>query len=273
MLLKGLDVVFPVLHGLYGEDGTIQGLLELLKVPYVGCRVLSSSLCMDKVYTKIVLNKAKINQVDYVYIKKNENEYTYVDNEFNQNNFSIEMICKKINERLEFPVFVKPSNSGSSVGITKVKTIDVLKDAIELAAKYDEKILVEKGINAREVECSVIGNSKIDVSCVGEIIPAEDYYSFDAKYYNSASKIIIPADIDEGTSNRIRKIAAKAYKAVDAKGLARVDFFVEKVTGEIFLNEINTMPGFTSISMYPQLWEKCGKPYAELLDELIENAN
>ena len=270
--LKKMDVVFPVLHGLYGEDGTIQGLLELLKIPYVGCRVLGSALCMDKVYTKIILNKANINQADYVYVKSWNGKYVYVDDEFNEGVMDINEICKKTIEKLGTPVFVKPSNSGSSVGINKANNAEELKNAIIYAAKFDSKILIEEFVNAQEVECAVIGNEEVDASCVGEILPAEEFYSFDAKYNNAESKVVIPANIPEEVSENIRTLAKKAFKAVDGKGLSRVDFFVEKETGKIYLNEINTMPGFTTISMYPQLWGKCGKPYSQLLDELISNA-
>lgn len=269
-LLKEMDVVFPVLHGLYGEDGTIQGMLEMLKIPYVGCKVLSSCVCMDKVYTKIIMEKAKINQAEYVYIKKIDNNYVLVDENFDENEISIEKIADRTIKKLGLPVFVKPSNSGSSVGIRKAKSLEELIEAIKYAGEYDRKILVEKQVNAREIECAVIGYGDAQASCVGEILPAEEFYSFDAKYNNIESKVIIPADIDEKIAEEIRAIAIKAYKAVDASGLARVDFFVEKDTNKIYLNEINTMPGFTSISMYPQLWEKCGKPFEKVLDELIE---
>lgn len=268
-VLKEMDKVFPVLHGLYGEDGTIQGMLEMLKIPYVGCGVLASSVCMDKVYTKIILEKANINQAEYVYIKKNGYKYIYVDSQFNEFDISIEEIAKKTVEKLGLPVFVKPSNSGSSVGIKKAKTTEELVEAIKYAGEFDRKILVEKEVIAREIECAVLGIENPEASCVGEIMPAEEFYSYDAKYNNTESLVKIPAQIDEEISEEIRKIAIKAYKAVDAKGLARVDFFVEKGTNKIYLNEINTMPGFTSISMYPQLWAKCGKPYGELLDELV----
>ncbi len=272
-ILKKLDVVFPVLHGLYGEDGTIQGMLELLKVPYVGCKVLASCVCMDKVYTKIILEKANINQAKYVYIQRVEdNGYLYFDDELNGRNTNLQEICQKVTEKLGLPVFVKPSNSGSSVGINKAENIDELREAIKFASQYDSKIIIEENINGSELECAVIGNNSQSISCVGEILPADDFYSFDAKYKNSASKISVPADISNDIAEQIRNIAGKAYKAVDARGLARVDFFVEKGTNKIYLNEINTMPGFTNISMYPQLWEKCGKPYAKLLDELVENA-
>lgn len=271
-ILKKLDVVFPVLHGLYGEDGTIQGLFELLKLPYVGCRVLGSSVCMDKVYTKIILEKANINQAKYVYVKKVDEGFIFTDDEFNFIKLEDTEIADKIIKKLSLPVFVKPSNSGSSVGIKKAKTKEELIDAIYYAGKYDSKIVIEENINGHEIECAVIGNDNVMASCVGEILPAEDFYSFDAKYNNAESKVVIPANISDSISEEIRKTAIKAFKAVDGKGLSRVDFFVEKETNKIYLNEINTMPGFTTISMYPQLWEKCGKHYSELLDELIENA-
>lgn len=280
-LLKQLDVAFPVLHGLYGEDGTIQGLFELLNIPYVGCRILGSSLCMDKVYTKIILDKANINQVKYIYIRKFEyknseksanSQYVYINENFDEEIFNIEEICKLIIEKLGLPVFVKPSNSGSSVGINKANNLSELKDAIKYATQFDKKIIIEESINARELECAVIGNEIVQTSCVGEILPAENFYSFNAKYNNSESKVEIPANISNELSEKIRKIAEKAYKAVDAKGVSRVDFFIDKDTQEIYLNEINTMPGFTTISMYPQLWNKCGKTYTDLLDEMIFNA-
>lgn len=271
-ILKNLDVIFPVLHGLYGEDGTIQGLFELLNIPYVGCKVLGSSVCMDKVYTKIILEKAKINQAKYSYVKKTKKGYVYVSENFEESVLELDELCERIINKLGLPVFVKPSNSGSSVGITKARNANELKEAVEFASRFDKKILIEENINAREIECAVIGNDEIEASCVGEILPAEDFYSFDAKYNNSESRVEIPAKVDEKCSEEIRKMAKKAYRAVDAKGLSRVDFFIDKDTNEIYLNEINTMPGFTTISMYPQLWEKCGKPYSKLLDELIENA-
>ncbi|MBE5805711.1 MAG: D-alanine--D-alanine ligase [Clostridiales bacterium] len=271
-LIKKMDVIFPVLHGLYGEDGTIQGLLELMKVPYVGCKVLGSSICMDKVYTKVILEKANIEQAKYMYLRKYNDKYIYVDGKFNEEILCLEEVASVIIGKLGLPVFIKPSNSGSSVGVNKANSIEELKNAIEYASKYDEKILIEENINGREVECAIIGNEDIEASCVGEILPAENYYTFDAKYNNSESKVEIPANIDNDISEKIRKTAKKAFKAVNAKGLSRVDFFIEKNTNRIILNEINTMPGFTKISMYPQLWEKCGKSYSKLLDELIENS-
>lgn len=270
--LKKLDVIFPVLHGLYGEDGTIQGLLELIKVPYVGCKVLGACNSMDKVYTKIILDKAKIKQVKYAYIRKYKDSYIYVDEEFNETTLSLNEVSEKISKKISFPVFVKPSNSGSSVGIKKVNNIEGLKEAIEFASLYDVKILIEEGKDVRELECGVLGNENVKASCVGEILSAEEFYSYDAKYKSDNSRVVIPAGITKEEENEIRHLAVKAFKALDAKGLSRVDFFIDKETGEIYLNEINTMPGFTEISMYPKLWEKSGIKYSELLDKLINLA-
>lgn len=270
--IKSLDVIFPVLHGLYGEDGTIQGIFELLKIPYVGCGVLASSVGMDKVYSKIVFDKAGINQTKYVYIRKYDEKYIYIDEKFNEEILEIEDVSNRIIEKLKFPMFVKPSNSGSSVGISKVNNEEELKQAIDTAAKYDRKILIEEGIIGREVECAVLGNEDIISSCVGEIKAADEFYSYDAKYNNQESKTLIPAQISEEKSNEIQKLAIKAFKAISGSGLSRVDFFIEKDTEKVYINEINTLPGFTSISMYPKLFEQIGIKYTELLDKLIELA-
>lgn len=266
--LKKLDVVFPVLHGLGGEDGTIQGMLEMLQVPYVGCKVLASSVGMDKVYTKIIFEKAGIPEAPYVYIKKKENGYIIVNENFKEEEFKVESITKKLN----YPMFVKPSNSGSSVGVKKATNNEELKMAIENAGQYDNKILIEQGINAREVECAILDGTEVRASTVGEIISAEEFYSFDAKYNIPESKTIIPADISKEQIEQIQKLAIRAFKAIDGRGLARVDFFIEKDTNKIYINEINTMPGFTKISMYPKLFEAVGIKYSELLDKLIANA-
>lgn len=270
--IKEMDVIFPVLHGLYGEDGTIQGLFELLKVPYVGCGVLASSVGMDKAYTKIIFDKADINQTKYVYIRKYNEDYIYIDEKFDEQILSIDEISKIVIDKLKFPMFIKPSNSGSSVGINKAHNIKELKTAIEEAAKYDNKILVEEGIIGREVECAVLGNEDIISSCVGEIKAADEFYSYDAKYNNKESKTLIPAEISKEKSDEIQKLAIKAFKAIDGKGLSRVDFFIEDETEKVYINEINTLPGFTSISMYPKLFEAIGIEYEKLLDRLIEIA-
>ena len=271
--LKQMDVIFPVLHGLYGEDGTIQGLFELLKIPYVGCGVLASSVGMDKVYTKLIFEKANINQAKYIYIRKYNEKYIYIDEEFNEKILELEDIAKITNNKLRFPVFVKPSNSGSSVGINKAHNIEELKNAIVETGKYDNKILIEEGIVGKEVECAVLGNEDVISSCVGEIKSADEFYTYDAKYNNENSKTLIPAEISEENSKKIQKLAIKAFKAISGRGLSRVDFFIEDKTQKIYINEINTLPGFTSISMYPKLFEAVGISYEKLLDNLIELAS
>lgn len=270
--LKKMDVVLPILHGIGGEDGSIQGMLEFFKIPYVGCGILSSSIGLDKVYTKAIWSKAQLPQAKYEYIKFENNEYIYVDGAFNEHKISLTEICKKIECNIKYPMFIKPSNSGSSVGIKKAKNFEELVESIKYAGTFDNKILVEEGINAREVECAILGNVEAQATGVGEIIPAEEFYSFDAKYKNSDSIAEIPAKISEEKINEIKEIAKKAYRAIDAKGMARVDFFIEKETEKVYLNEINTIPGFTKISMYPQLWEADGVSYCELLDRLINLA-
>lgn len=268
--LKKLDLVFPVLHGLYGEDGTIQGLFELIKIPYVGCGVLASSVGMDKVYTKIVFEKAGLKQAEYVYLRKYKEEYILLDSKLQEKRVNIKEAVEIIGKKIEYPMFVKPSNSGSSVGIKKVKNIEELEEAIKYAAKFDHKILVEQGIIGKEVECAVLGNENVIASCVGEIKAADEFYSYDAKYFNHDSKTLIPAEISDEKSEEIRNLAIHAFKAIDGKGLSRVDFFVEDSTQDVYINEINTMPGFTSISMYPKLFEAVGLGYRELLDKLVE---
>lgn len=270
--LKQVDCIFPVLHGLYGEDGTIQGLFELLKIPYVGCRVLASSISMDKAYTKIIFEKAELKQAPYVYIRRENKKYYYIEKDFTESICTIEQVSKKIEEKLEYPMFVKPSNSGSSVGINKAKTRRELEEAIQYAGKYDKKIVIEQAIEGREVECAVLGNEKVISSCVGEVLSAEEFYSFDSKYKNQESRTVIPADLPKEIVEEIRQKAIKAFKAVNGSGLSRVDFFVEKGTNAIILNEINTMPGFTNISMYPRLFEESGISYSKLLDQIIELA-
>ncbi len=270
--LKKLDVIFPVLHGLYGEDGTIQGLFELLGVKYVGCKVLASSIGMDKAYTKIIFDRANINQAKYEYIKVDGDNYKYIDKKFNEEKLKMDSLIKKITTNLKFPMFVKPSNSGSSVGISKAENEEELKKYIKYAAKFDNKVIIEEGIIGKEVECAVLGNEDVISSNVGEIKAADEFYSFDAKYKNQESKTLIPAEIPEEISKEIRKLAVKAFKAIDGKGLSRVDFFVEDKTNKIYINEINTLPGFTNISMYPKLFESIGIKYSELLDKLIELA-
>ena len=256
------------MHGKDGEDGTIQGMLELFQIPYVGCGVLASANGMDKVYTKILFEKAKIPQTKYIYIRKRKSEYYMINENFDESELKIENITKK----LKFPMFVKPSNSGSSVGVKKVINNEELKLAIEYAAQYDEKVLIEEGINGKEIECAILDDGEIKASTVGEIKSAEEFYSFDAKYNIPDSQTIIPAKIDKEKIEEIKKLAIKAFKVIDGKNISRVDFFLENITNKVYINEINTMPGFTSISMYPKLFENSGIRYSELLDKLIQNA-
>ena len=217
----------------------------MIKVPYVGCKVLASSLAMDKVYTKIIIEKAGIKQTKSEYIRKFNENYIYIDKTFNEKICTIDEICEIMEKNLKYPMFVKPSNSGSSVGVNKAETKEELKEMIKIASKYDKKILVEQGIVGHEVECAVLGNEEAIASNVGEIKSAEEFYSFDAKYKNQESRTLIPAEITKEKEEKIRKLAIKAFTAIDGKGLSRVDFFVEDKTEEIYLNEINTLPGFT----------------------------
>ncbi len=268
-LLKELDVVFPVLHGIGGEDGTIQGLLEMLNIPYVGCGILASATGMDKIYTKIIFEKAKISQAPYIYIRKINYEYKIIDEEFESKTIDF----KEIESKIKYPMFIKPSKSGSSVGVKKATNTQELKMAIENAGQYDDKILVEQGISGKEVECAILKDKgEVIASTVGEIQSAEEFYSFDAKYNIPESKTVIPAEISQEQIEEVRKLAIKAFNAIDGNGLSRVDFFIEENTNKIYINEINTMPGFTKISMYPKLFENVGIPYSELLDKLIQNA-
>ncbi len=256
-----VDVIFPVLHGEMGEDGTIQGLFEISGIPYVGCKVLASAMAMDKAITKVIADSVGINQANYLTFKKIDME-------------DMAEVLKKIRTKIGYPCFVKPANAGSSVGISKAKNKKELETAIDLALTIDNKIVVEKGITGREVECAVLGNGGAETiaSTVGEIIAAADFYDYDAKYNNAESQTIIPADIDENISNEIKENALKIYKALGCSGLSRVDFFVENDTNKVIFNEINTLPGFTSISMYPKLFEYDGIKINELLNKLIELA-
>lgn len=270
--LKEMDIIFPVLHGLYGEDGTIQGLFELLGKKYVGCKVLSSSLCMDKIYTKILFERAKIPTSKDMYIKKIDNKYYYIDNNFNQKQLNNEELINKVIKYLKLPVFIKPSNSGSSVGVNKATTKKEIILYLEEAFKYDNKVLIEETIIGKEVECAILGNDILTVSTVGEIKSAEDFYTFNSKYTNKESLTLIPTELDNKIIKKVQKLAKKAYLACDCQGLARIDFFIENNTNKIIINEINTLPGFTNISMYPKLMEHSNINYPELLDKLIELA-
>ena len=258
-----LDVIFPVLHGKYGEDGTIQGIFEMAQIPYVGCGVLSSAVCMDKFYTKIIVADAGIRQAKFVGIRRSE-----IRNETGLNN-----VLDRIEDRLSYPVFIKPSQAGSSVGVTKASSRSEVIDGLRRAAEVDAKILVEEFIKGREVECAVFGGGEDSTvaSGVGEILAAADFYDYDAKYNNPESKTVMDPDLPSEVVETIRKYAAEIFTAVDGYGLARVDFFVAE-NNEVIFNEINTMPGFTAISMYPMLWEKRGVSKKELIAKLIESA-
>jgi len=258
--LDRIDVVFPLLHGTYGEDGTIQGLFELAGVPYVGAGVAGSAVGMDKIIMKDIFISRGLPVCDYDFVLRKEWEADR------------SAITDRIAKKLGFPVFTKPANAGSSVGITKVKSEDELPAAMDIAAEYDRKILIEKGLDAREIECSVLGNDDPEASVTGEIVPSREFYDYEAKYIDEGSKLFIPARIPEETEREIRDIAVKAFRALDCAGMSRVDFFLEKDTGKVYLNEVNTIPGFTPISMYPKLWEASGLSYSDLISRLIELA-
>ncbi|KNZ71058.1 D-alanine--D-alanine ligase [Thermincola ferriacetica] len=257
---ESVDVVLPVLHGTFGEDGTLQGLLELANIPYVGCGVAASSVGMDKAMMKAMFAQHNLPQGKYL---------TFLRKEWEKDQ---DPICNKIETALGYPVFVKPANLGSSVGISKAANRDELVKAMHLACLYDRKVVVEENINGREIEVAVLGNDEPEASIAGEIVPCNDFYDYEAKYISGTSELKIPAPLDDKTMNEVRKLAVKAFKAIDGAGLSRVDFFIKKDTGEILINEINTLPGFTEISMYPKLWAATGLPYDKLLDRLIELA-
>jgi D-alanine-D-alanine ligase len=259
-LLSELDVVFPILHGTYGEDGTIQGLFELAEVAYVGAGVLGSSLGMDKGVFRDVMNANKIPQVETQVILRNE-----VDR-------SLEEVIEKAEEMASYPLFTKPANLGSSVGITKCMNRSDLMEGLMDAARFDRRILIERGIPAREIEVSVLGNDDPIASVPGEIVPSADFYSYEAKYIDDRSELLIPAPIPFEISQQVRDLAVKAYMAVDCAGMARVDFLLDKDNGKVYLNEVNTIPGFTKISMYPKLWEASGLSFEDLVARLIDLA-
>lgn len=252
-----VDIVFPVLHGKNGEDGTIQGLCEIAGIPYVGCGVLSSSVSMDKAFTNLIAKEAGIRQADYIAVYSNELK-------------NIDDICKRIRYKLGYPCFVKPANAGSSVGVSKASNKKELEKALKLASEVDRKIVIEKAISGRELECAILGNENPQASAVGEIISAGDFYDFDSKYNSAESMTIVPADIPEEIADEIRAKAIDIFKAVDGSGMARVDFFLEETTNRVFFNEINTIPGFTAISLYPVLWGEAGLDQSGLIDQLIE---
>lgn len=260
---KKIDVIFPVLHGMYGEDGTIQGLFELAKIPYVGCGVLASAAGMDKVYTKIIVDDLGINQAPYVLVRA-------VDT---LNAESLELQADRVEEKLNYPVFIKPSKAGSSQGVSKAHNRAELLEGLKLAAKHDTKILVERNIIGREIECAVLGSAaEVEASGVGEILAAAEFYDFDAKYHNAESKTVLSPKLPEGKTEEIRSAAKAIFTALDGYGLSRVDFFLEKETNQVIFNEINTLPGFTSISMYPMLWKEQGLSIEELVEKQISLA-
>lgn len=268
-LLKQQDVIFPVLHGQYGEDGTIQGLFELAGVPYVGCRTLASSVAMDKIYTKKILETVGIPQVKSLYVKKRyDGQYVVVNHQFDET----DDILTAVKNQLGFPCFVKASRSGSSVGCYRVDQKEQFLDILHQAGQYDSHIVVEECIDCIELETAVLGNDDPIVSRVGQIMPHGEFYTFESKYEDEESKTCIPALVDANIQEKIREYALKVFKAVDGHGLSRVDFFLDKKTNQIYLNEINTMPGFTKISMYPQLIADLGITYSDLIDRLIDLA-
>lgn len=270
--LEDLDVIFPHVCGKGGEDGTIQGLIQSINKPYVGCGILASCLGLDKAYAKIIFEKAGFKQAKYEYIRKYKDRYYYVDKKMNQELLDIDEILFKIKQNLKFPLYVKPSNSGSSFGITKVFVEENLKSAIENASKFDSKILIEEEVKGREVECAVLGNEEVLASGVGEIKYTEDFYTYSEKFTKTEPNTEAKADLSKELTDKIRALAIKAFKAIDGRGLSRVDFFIEKKTNEIYINEINTMPGFSTHSMYPQLFEASGISFKELLNKIIDLA-
>ena len=256
----GLDVVFPVLHGPYGEDGTVQGLLELANVPYVGAGVLASAVGMDKAVMKLVFAAKGLPICDYEVVLKRD---------WQQNERAL---MNQLAAKLGFPVFVKPANLGSSVGISKAKHATELRDAVNLAAEFDRKIVVEAAVaKAREIECAVLGNDDPEASLPGEIIPSREFYDYEAKYLDESSRTIVPAQLTKKQTEEVRRLAIAAFKALDCAGMARVDFLLAG-NGILYLNEVNTIPGFTTISMYSKMWDASGVPYPKLLDRLIELA-
>jgi D-alanine-D-alanine ligase len=250
----GIDVVFPVLHGSFGEDGTVQGLLELADLPYVGAGVLGSSVSMDKVMMKRVCLERMLPIVDYVTVTRENQDVTEA--------------CR----RLPFPMFVKPANLGSSVGISKAHNLEELKAAVACAAQYDRKIVVECGIAGRELECAVLGNESPVASLPCEILPSREFYDYEDKYLLDRAATRLPADLPPEKTEELRRLAVACFRAVECEGMARVDFFLETATDRLYINEINTIPGFTSISMYPKMWEHSGIGFGALLDRLIELA-
>jgi D-alanine-D-alanine ligase len=256
-----VDVVFPIVHGTFGEDGTLQGLLDLADIPYVGSGVMASAMAMDKIMQKILHREAGIPVPEFFWFRQEDWDDQH------------ELVIRDAEEEFGYPVFVKPPNMGSSVGISKAVDRDSLRSAIELALTFDSKVLIEKAVTkAREIEIAVLGNRTAVVSVPGEVLPSNDFYDYDAKYVDGASRLVIPAEVDDEQKAIVEMWALKAFHVLDCEGMARVDFLIDGENGDIYLNEINTIPGFTSISMYPKLFEAAGIPYSELLDRLIDLA-
>ncbi len=252
-----VDVVFPVLHGTFGEDGTLQGLLELADVAYVGAGVVGSAVGMDKGVFKDVMRAHGLPLAEYVVLSRRE-----VEND-------LEAVADRCEALAPYPLFVKPANLGSSVGITKAHDRAELLAGLRLAARYDRRLVVEQGLDAREIEVAVLGNAEPKASLPGEVVPGEEFYSYKAKYHDDTSQLFIPAPLSAEQTARVRELAVAVYQAIDCAGMARVDFLLERKSGLFYINEVNTLPGFTQISMYPKLWEATGLPYSDLLDELV----
>ncbi len=255
-----VDVVFPIVHGSGGEDGSLQGLLTLADLPFVGAGVLGSALGMDKAAMKAMFHQSGLPIVRHRVVTRAEFDDAAV------------ILMARLESECGYPCFVKPSNGGSSVGVSKVRDGRGLKEALDLAFRYDRAVLVEQGIEAREIECSVLGNDAPEASVAGEIVPAHEFYDYAAKYLDTGSRLVIPADLPAEQARLVRDLAIRAFRVLDLAGMARVDFFIDRNTGVVFLNEVNTLPGFTPISMYPKLWEASGLPFPRLVDRLIELA-
>ena len=254
-----IDVVFPVLHGANGEDGAIQGLLQIAGIPYVGPHIAASAACMDKCMTKLVADSAGVRQADWLLVTRSAFDH------------SMEAVCEQVERKFSYPVFVKPAGTGSSVGVSKARDREGLAQALVTALSFDRKVLVEEFIDGQEVECAVLGNETPMASICGEIDAGADFYDYDAKYVSDCSNLYIPARIGDDVAEQVRETAVRIYEALGCCGLSRVDFFVKK-DGQVVFNEINTIPGFTSISMYPKLFEASGIPYSQLIDKLLELA-
>jgi D-alanine-D-alanine ligase len=268
-ILGSVDVIFPVLHGPMGEDGTVQGLMELAGVPYVGCGVLASAVGLDKPMMKAAFSAARLPQLPWLLVRRAEWER---DKQTVGADVRGRLTIARIEGELRYPLFVKPANMGSSVGISKATDHATLERGLDEAARYDRRIVVEQGINAREIEVSVLGNDDVVASVPGEIVPSNEWYDYQAKYLGGESRILIPAPITPALAEQVREMGIRAFKAIDGAGLARVDFLLDRETEALYLNEVNTMPGFTSVSMYAKMWEASGLSYSALLDRLIELA-